>query len=458
MKKLFLAISIFISLNVFAQNDFFKVKEGSFHQIEGFLMMDKNDHYDDNDKPMALIKISTENISAQERRNITFNGNLETYFDVRIEPSEIYLYLSAQAATFIEIHHPDYGKTEFTLPYDLKDFCGYEMVLSYIPVVEPAPVKEANLIVKTNPSNVNIYVDDKYYGQTPNIINSLTAGTYNLRLAKEDCYTQTKTITLKEGQTLTIDENLRYVGKNISISTGKYGDDIYVDGNYLGISPLTEELPYGSHTVKAIRNSKEVSKTINVSKSGGDNDVVLSFNEINGHEYVDLGLPSGLKWATYNVGARSPEDYGDYYAWGETKTKSQYYGGNGCATDKYRYDMKDISGNTKFDVARLKWGSTWRMPTKAEFEELNSECTWTWTTKNGVNGYEVTGPNDNSIFLPAAGYCYDVRIFDKGSRGHYWSSTPASLGASAFQIGSNEHYVPGWKSRGEGRTIRPVTQ
>ena len=129
MKKLFLAISIFISLNVFAQNDFFKVKEGSFHQIEGFLMMDKNDHYDDNDKPMALIKISTENISAQERRNITFNGNLETYFDVRIEPSEIYLYLSAQAATFIEIHHPDYGKTEFTLPYDLKDFCGYEMVL-----------------------------------------------------------------------------------------------------------------------------------------------------------------------------------------------------------------------------------------------------------------------------------------------------------------------------------------
>jgi hypothetical protein len=98
------------------------------------------------------------------------------------------------------------------------------------------------------------------------------------------------------------------------------------------------------------------------------------------------------------------------------------------------------------------------MPTKAEFEELNSECTWTWTTKNGVNGYEVTGPNDNSIFLPAAGYCYDVRIFDKGSIGHYWSSTPANLGAIAFQIGSNGHFVPGWKGRGDGRTIRPVTQ
>jgi tetratricopeptide (TPR) repeat protein len=304
-------------------------------------------------------------------------------------------------------------------------------------------INSVNVIVTADPQ-CDIYIDGEYKAKG-SWEGRLFVKTYRFEARMEACEPSVKDVTLEKGN-------------DVTITLDMPKQETTVDGNYLGTSPLTEELPYGSHTDKAIRNSKEVSKTINVSKSGGDNDVVLSFNEINGHEYVDLGLPSGLKWATYNVGARSPEDYGDYYAWGETKTKSQYYCGNGCATDKYGYDMKDISGNTEFDVARLKWGSTWRMPTKAEFEELNSECTWTWTTKNGVNGYEVTGPNDNSIFLPAAGYCCDVRIFDKGSIGHYWSSTPANLGAIAFQIGSNGHFVPGWKCRGDGRTIRPVTQ
>lgn len=125
MKKLLLVLFAFISLNSFAQ---MHIKEGSFHQIDGFVMLDKTNHYDDNNHPMALIKISTENIIAEERRRITFKGNLETYFDVHFELSEIYLYIST-SATFIEIHHPDYGKTEYWLPQDLKEFCGYEMVL-----------------------------------------------------------------------------------------------------------------------------------------------------------------------------------------------------------------------------------------------------------------------------------------------------------------------------------------
>ena len=113
---------------------------------------------------------------------------------------------------------------------------------------------------------------------------------------------------------------------------------------------------------------------------------------------VDLGLPSGLKWATYNVGATTPEDYGNYYAWGETATKSEYTKQNSVT---YRRQIYDISGNAQYDAARANWGSTWRMPTKAEIEELLIDCAWTRTTQNGVNGYRVTGPNDNSIFLPA---------------------------------------------------------
>lgn len=126
MKKFILLILFIITaLTSFPQ---IHVKENSFHKIDGFLMMDKSEHIDDNDVPMALIKISTENISAEERRKMTFKGNLATYFDMQFKTSEIYLYLST-TATFLEIHHPDYGKTEYWLPEDLCDYCGYEMVV-----------------------------------------------------------------------------------------------------------------------------------------------------------------------------------------------------------------------------------------------------------------------------------------------------------------------------------------
>ena len=126
MKKFLLVIFALISLNVFSQ---INVKEGSFHKIDGYLMLDKEDHRDINWKPMALIKISTENITAEQRAKFVFKGNLETYFDVEFKVGEIYLYLTARAATFIEIIHPDYGKTEYWLPETLCDFCGYEMVV-----------------------------------------------------------------------------------------------------------------------------------------------------------------------------------------------------------------------------------------------------------------------------------------------------------------------------------------
>ena len=124
-------------------------------------------------------------------------------------------------------------------------------------------------------------------------------------------------------------------------------------------------------------------------------------NSIAGHDYVDLGLPSGTKWATCNVGATAPHEYGNYYAWGETTTKSTYSSEN---SRTHGVSMNDISGNPTYDAARANWGGTWRMPTEAEMEELKDNCTWTWTTQNGVNGCTITGPNGNSLFLPAAGY------------------------------------------------------
>ena len=194
------------------------------------------------------------------------------------------------------------------------------------------------------------------------------------------------------------------------------------------------------------------------------------------HVYVDLGLPSGLKWATCNVGADSPEEYGDYFAWGEVEPKKSYswstykyckgthktitkycndnsYGNNGFTDNKTVLDPED-------DAATANWGGAWRIPTKAEQDELLNNCTWTWTTQKGVKGYKVVGPNGNSIFLPAAGYMYKGTLEDAGSFGMYWSS---SLGTdnpiSAYYVDFYSGYVY-WAGydRWVGGSVRPVCQ
>ena len=181
------------------------------------------------------------------------------------------------------------------------------------------------------------------------------------------------------------------------------------------------------------------------------------------HEYVDLGL--SVKWATCNIGASKPEDYGDYFAWGETKTKSDYSwstyldspnrGGNSFT--KYALDKKTVL-DPEDDVAHVKWGGSWRMPTKAEQDDLRTKCTWTWTTQNGVKGRLVTGPNGNSIFLPAAGGRDDSSLYDAGNWGYYWSSSLSeSRSDFAYRLFFNSDYVNwGGSSRFHGFSVRPV--
>ena len=167
-------------------------------------------------------------------------------------------------------------------------------------------------------------------------------------------------------------------------------------------------------------------------------------------DYVDLGLPSGLKWAKCNLGASKPSEPGDHYAWGETAPKAEY----NWATYKWmqagksgwqyitKYTFADgqtggiwydssgaFIGDNKTvlaaadDAATANLGSPWRMPTRVEIRELRHNCTWTWTTQDGVNGYQVDGPNGNAIFLPAAG-CRDGSVLKfAGSSGLYWSSS-----------------------------------
>ena len=185
----------------------------------------------------------------------------------------------------------------------------------------------------------------------------------------------------------------------------------------------------------------------------------------NDHTYVDLGL--SVKWATCNVGATSPEEYGDYFAWGETvPAPDNNYSSSNSATYGLSYSSLqsqgyiDNNGNltAQHDAATANWGGDWRMPTYDELNELRTQCTWTWTTQNGVNGYNVKGPNDNSIFLPAAGYLDGSSLFNAGSSGYCWSSTPHESNSDyAYYL----RFLSGFRNmssyyRYYGYSVRPV--
>lgn len=259
----------------------------------------------------------------------------------------------------------------------------------------------------------------------------------------------------------------------LEINGAPNGANVYVDGKYFDEMPLKgATISIGEHTIKVVKegyetyekkhtfNSHAAAITVNlVAKAKPQlQETVSSKGTINGHEYVDLGL--SVKWATCNVGASKPEDYGSRYAWGETSTKSSYTTDNSKTCGE---KMSDIGGNPTYDVARKLWGSSWRLPTKAEFEELRNEnnCTWTWTEQNGVEGCRVTSKkNGNSIFLPAVRRRNDDMEQFKIRRdcGDYWSSTPCeSNSALAYSIC---FYYDGHSTdssdRGYGQSVRPV--
>ena len=254
----------------------------------------------------------------------------------------------------------------------------------------PVPIY-GTLIVDGDPSDIAVYVDNKKEGTTPLVINKLLVGTHKVRLEKEGYNKQEKTIALSEGQELMLNFTL----------------------------------------VKSTPKSTTPSSRV--------------------HEYVDLGL--SVKWATCNVGAKKTEDYGDYFAWGETKPKKSYSSSN------YSYTSNPTILPLSADAARANWGGSWRMPTKAEQDELRNNCTWTWTTQKGVKGYMVTSKkNSKSIFLPAAGSRYVSSLLNAGSYGYYWSSSLSTSNTSdAYCLYFDSSYVDWYfYDRYYGRSVRPV--
>lgn len=245
-------------------------------------------------------------------------------------------------------------------------------------------------------------------------------------------------------------------GKVTSVDiTAIYNYLIYGDSTYLATSDVN-----GDGTISSV-------------------DITVIYNILLGietHDYVDLGLPSGTLWATMNIGADNPEDYGDYFAWGETESKNRYHQdnykwGNGSSNmpKLTKYCTISSYGNNGFvdniteleledDAAYVNWGPKWRIPSREQIEELIANCTTQISHRNGVRGRLFTSNiNGASLFFPIAGYFYITSLYHAGSFGYYWSRTlytnkPTYAHLLYFDAGVKS----GNNARIYGRSIRPV--
>lgn len=252
-------------------------------------------------------------------------------------------------------------------------------------------------------------------------------------------------------------------GQAEALGTGQTGIATQIAGVTAAINALVDQVKDGD-TDAAVALAQIIQKLEELKGSIGGGGTIPSTME-----YVDLGLPSGLKWAKCNLGASKPSDYGDWYAWGEIEVKNkwaiwEFYNWMQAGQSDWKYITKytiadgetgaiwyDSSGNfigdnktvldAADDAATQQLGSPWRMPTVDEIKELLDKCTWTWTTQDGVNGCQVDGPNGNAIFLPATGFVNDTALINKGDEGYYWSSSLSTLSrdASFFFFHSVNH-------------------
>ena len=323
---------------------------------------------------------------------------------------------------------------------------------------------------------------------------------YYVRYFVSNNYSSAKIVEIRSFQTLpqSIPTIMTSSVTNIDYTTATIGGYVIDDG---GANVMERGVVYSTSPSPTISDSKVVSDsntksfTCNLTdlqdgityytrayaanKVGVAYGKEVSFTTIvipveNGYEYVDLGL--SVKWATMNVGANKPEDYGDYFAWGETITKTTYNwtnykyckgsfnnltkynteSGYGIVDNKTQLDLSD-------DVASASWGGRWRMPTDVEMIELRTACTWRWATQNGINGYIVTSNKEGFInkfiFLPAAGDCYNSVLSGVSKNGSYWSSSLSSTNYSTEPLGLFFNSGQVYRSsihRCRGQSVRPV--
>ena len=282
MKRILLVIFALVSLNAFSQ---LQVKEGSFKYVPGGVIEDKEEYTDGNDLPMALIKISTENINEQERLRLVFTGNRATQIIKKPKTGEMWIYISADAATFINIKHPDYGTYKYLLPEKLCDYCVYEMVLQYIPLVPETGVVQQNnyLTIIADQPNASIYIDDEYVSDG---FKSLAIGTTHTWKIECDMYhAESGSVTITKGEPITIEKQLRPAYGFINVtSKPESGAVVFIDNKKVGTTPYqSDKMASGTYKVRVVKDMyKTTEQTFTITDENTTNAVLdMSANFVN---------------------------------------------------------------------------------------------------------------------------------------------------------------------------------
>ncbi len=294
-----------------------------------------------------------------------------------------------------------------------------------------------------------------------------------VRLAHHRSVTRQVQVVAGQPQELTLNPIPIY--GSVDIVSTPHDADVEIDGKAYGKTPMTvEQLLEGNHQV-TVSKTGYIKETVSVSITDKETATVnISLKDMpkyftrcpddNHPHLIDLGLPSGTKWACCNVDASKPEDYGGYYAWGETTTKSDYSWSTYKHCDGSSSSCHDLGSSicgTQYDVAHVKWGGPWQLSTLDQIKELLDKCNkGVWTTQNGVEGRKFTGPNGGSIFLPAAGYRNGTDLDSHGTHGDCLSGTQDSeREGGAYGLGFSS-VGAGWGGayRYYGQSVRPVAR
>lgn len=309
MKKIFLILLTFISLNVFSQTRNFKVLEGSFHKVEGCVTIPA--HTDVNDLPMGVIKIIPENITEQERAKLVFEGNLAMGIEVEQRVGETWVYVTARAATFLRIKHPDFGVTEYNIPMEIEPNQCYEMVLQYIPPASSsAQTKPQNnfLSIIADQPNAIIYIDDEYVGEKEGF-KSLAIGTTHTWKVECDLYhTESGTVRITDADNV-VNVNMRPAYGYLKVtSTPENGALVFVNNKKVGTTPFaSDKLASGNYTVKVMKEMFATAENVYTVSDGSTtvanldmsaNFVTLTVNTDTASDiYIDEELKGKGSWS-----------------------------------------------------------------------------------------------------------------------------------------------------------------
>lgn len=517
MKKyLLLLLILILTVPLFAQ---LEVKEGSFKEVPGFVNINPDDNYqtDDNDLPFAVIKIRTENINDKQRRELKFSGNAGTFIMLEYKDGEVWVYLTAEYADYLKISHPDFSSIEFTLPFDLKPKCGYEMTL--VNKAEATSNGWASLTITTTPENgAEITLNGRTLNQTtPYTNNMIPAGKYEITVSKFGFEDASQTISIIEGQSVNLDISMPYRYGTISIKSDPPGAIVFIDDIEYGITPIIlNNIKFGSHVLKL---KKEFSRTykqqitisdqtpiaLNIVLDGrpeGALDGLFSIDK-NKHVYFSKGnLQYHINKRIWRfsenqwdfIGEKNEKRFSfiapykgwtDLFVWGKGDNPTEF-----SRWTNYKWNNNKISNGGN---------NSWRTLTRNEWDYiLNHRSTpsgvrYAHARVNGIGGliilpdnwdaniYNLINANDSSInsscndntisadvwvsifeangavFLPFAGLLYNISVMHT-SFGNYQTSTPYDPDYShyVFCFSNGGVFLSSHESNSTGCSIRLV--